>query len=174
MSAPPLPVAFHVGIVVRDIEDVIDRYKRMLGFDIWHIRDRGNGRRLAYGGRDGTGFAFELIQPGPAENDQMTQFLATHGEGVQHIGFWTPDILGSLQTAVAEGARLVAGGFESKENTVVQMELPPDAPPLQRYMAFLEPGAGTVRIEMFGPPGNEGLKSWLGDDYDKIITPVPW
>jgi hypothetical protein len=41
-------------------------------------------------------------------------------------------------------------------------------------MGYLEPGAGKVRFELFGPPGNEGLKSWLGDDYDKIIAPVPW
>jgi catechol 2,3-dioxygenase-like lactoylglutathione lyase family enzyme len=174
MSAPPLPVAFHVGIVVRDIEAVIDRYKRMLGLDIWHVRDRGNGRKLAYGGRDGTGFAFELIQPGPNEDDQMTQFLAESGEGVQHIGFWTPDLLGSLKTAVAEGAQLVAGGYEAKDNTVVQMDLPSDAPTLLRHMAYLEPGAGKVRFELFGPPGNEGLKSWLGEDYDKIIAQVPW
>ena len=33
MSAPPEFVAFHIGIVVHDLDAVVDRYRRMLGID---------------------------------------------------------------------------------------------------------------------------------------------
>ena len=39
MGAPPEIVAFHVGIVVRDLQAVMDRYKRMFAIEHWHIRD---------------------------------------------------------------------------------------------------------------------------------------
>jgi Glyoxalase/Bleomycin resistance protein/Dioxygenase superfamily len=100
MGVPPDLVAFHVGIVVRDLHAVMDRYQRLFALDI------------AYGGRAGTGLAFELIEPVPGEPSQWSEFLEQRGEGVQHIGFWTPDLLGSLQAAVAEGGTLVFGPFE--------------------------------------------------------------
>ena len=65
MSAPPEIVAFHVGIVVRDLDAVIDRYKRMFGIDRWHIRGAlpDIPQRIAYGGHESMGMAFELIEP---------------------------------------------------------------------------------------------------------------
>ena len=98
MGAPPDIVAFHVGIVVRDLHAVMDRYQRMFALDHWHLRDPQPGipLRIAYGGREGTGLAFELIEPVPGEPSQWSAFLEQRGEGVQHIGFWTPDLLGAL------------------------------------------------------------------------------
>ena len=116
MSVPPDLVAFHVGIVVRDLHAVMDRYQRMFALEHWHLREPQPGipLRIAYGGREGTGLAFELIEPVPGETSQWSEFLEQRGEGVQHIGFWTPDLLGSLQAAVAEGGTLVFGPFEQR------------------------------------------------------------
>lgn len=174
MSAPPQIVAFHLGLVVHDIEAVIDRYRRMFAIDRWHVREpvEGGQTRIAYGGREATGVAFELIQPLPGVTSQMSEFLAEHGEGVQHVGFWTQDLLGSLQAAVEEGGRLVAGPFEQRGNSVVQVEMPPGTP--VRQLAYVDPGMATVRFELIGPPADRGLRNWLQDDYEKIIAPAPW
>ena len=40
MSAPPADLfAFHIGFVVRDVDAVMDRYRRMLGVDLWRVRE---------------------------------------------------------------------------------------------------------------------------------------
>jgi catechol 2,3-dioxygenase-like lactoylglutathione lyase family enzyme len=174
VSAPPEIVAFHVGIVVHDLDAVIDRYKRMFGIDRWHIRGVRPDipQRIAYGGRDGTGMAFELIEPAPGSKTQMSDFLAERGEGIQHVGFWTPDLLASLQAAVDEGGTLVAGPFEQQGKTVVQVQMPEGQTP--RQLAYIDAGLGTFRFELIGPPANEGLRTWLEDDYSRIIQPAPW
>jgi catechol 2,3-dioxygenase-like lactoylglutathione lyase family enzyme len=175
MSAPPQIVAFHVGIVVRDLDAVLDRYKRMFAIDRWHVREAlpDIPQRIAYGGREGTGMAFELIEPQPGSKTQMSEFLESRGEGVQHIGFWTPDLRGALQAAVDEGGRLVLGPFEQRGSTVVQIEMPPgSAPP--RQLAYIDVGMGGVRFELIGPPADQGLRAWLQEDYDAIIAPAPW
>ena len=47
MGAPPDIVAFHVGIVVRDLHAVMDRYQRMFALEHWHLREPQPG--LPYG-----------------------------------------------------------------------------------------------------------------------------
>ena len=75
MGAPPDIVAFHVGIVVRDLHAVMDRYQRMFALEHWHLREPQPGlpMRIAYGGREGTGLAFELI--GPPTDQSLRQWL---------------------------------------------------------------------------------------------------
>src|SRR5262249_10477996 len=124
------------------------------------------------GGRGGAGRACELMEPVPGTTSQWSEFLEQRGEGVQHIGFWTPDLLGSLQTAVAEGGTLVFGPFEQRGHTVVQVEMPPGQ--LPRQLAYIDVGLGTVRFELIGPPTDQGLRQWLQEDYDRIIPPAPW
>src|ERR687888_319405 len=99
MGAPPDIVAFHVGIVVRDLHAVMDRYQRLFALEHWHLREPQPGlpMRIAYGGRPGPGLAFEPNEPVPGAPSPGSEFLQRHGAGVQHIGLWTPDLLGSLQ-----------------------------------------------------------------------------
>jgi len=173
VSAPPDLVAFHLGIVVRDLDATIDRYRRMFGLDRWHVREGVDANR-AYGGRDGTGLAFELMQPNAGAPGQLNEFLSQHGEGVQHVGFWTPDLLGALQAAVAEGATILSGGFEQRGSIVVQLDLPADAHAFRRAIAFVDPGVATVRFELIGQAAEGDLRRWLGDDFDALIASPPW
>ena len=39
MGVPPDLVAFHVGIVVRDLHAVMDRYQRLFALEHWHLRE---------------------------------------------------------------------------------------------------------------------------------------
>src|SRR5919198_5109474 len=65
MGAPPDIVAFHVGIVVRDLHAVMDRYQRLFALEHWHLREPQPGlpMRIAYGGRAGAGPPLSLLEP---------------------------------------------------------------------------------------------------------------
>src|SRR5437016_3303885 len=121
MSAPPPDLlAFHLGYVVRDLDAVADVYRRMLGVDRWRVHDLKveavpwNPRytealvKVAYG--RGAGMTFELIQVLDGRTQHL-DFLEQHGEGIQHIGFWTEDVRSSVKAAVGEGATLVSARF---------------------------------------------------------------
>jgi catechol 2,3-dioxygenase-like lactoylglutathione lyase family enzyme len=173
MSAPPQLVAFHVGIVVRDLDATVERFKRMFGMDRWGYLD-GATTKFAYGGREGTGMAIEVMQPGP-DASRMLDFLNEHGEGVEHLGFWTPDLKGALQAAVDGGGKLLPGSYEARGSTVVEVEAPAGAPANPfRQIGFVDAGMGGTKWEIIGPPSDKGLRDWLKDDYDVIIQPTPW
>jgi hypothetical protein len=65
--------------------------------------------------------AWELIDVKGPGNPVFHQFRDQHGEGVQHIGFWTPDIRASVEHALAAGTRLVSVTTDTQGNTVVQL-----------------------------------------------------
>src|SRR2546426_11934722 len=98
MGAPPDIVAFHVGIVVRDLHAVMDRYQRLFALEHWHLRDPQPGipLRIAYGGRAGTGLPLELIEPVPRGTSPWGEFLEQRGGSGQHIGLSTPRPPGAL------------------------------------------------------------------------------
>ncbi|HLF71489.1 MAG TPA: VOC family protein [Dehalococcoidia bacterium] len=171
MSAPPGIVPFHVGIAVHDIDEVIERYKRLFGIEHWHVLDGADAKR-AYGGYEGRGQAFELMQPHTTDSE-IGRFLEAHGEGVQHIGFWAPDLRAALQQAVDGGAKILPGAFETQNGVVIEAEAPPGAARPFR-LAFVDSGAGSMRWEIIGAPSDVGLRNWLRDDYDVIIKPPPW
>ncbi len=152
MSAPPPELAaYHLGIVVRDIEVAKERYQRMLGIDFWADLERRRARppwradytdvrlNLAFG--RAAGLTIELIQVTEGKN-QHTEYLEAHGEGAQHIGFWTPDLRGSVEAALAQGAHLVNGLVD--EN-------------------------GTAALQF-----TTTMRSWMGADFERVLVAPPW
>lgn len=176
MTLPDLK-AFHIAIVVRDLEAAIEGYRRILGADLWRVRERSaNGTRFAYG--RGAGQTWEMIEVQGPGSTQFHRFLEEHGEGVQHIGFWTPDVRAAVETALKGGARLVSASTDEQGNTSVQL-LPGPAVGPERLAnlgmtTFLETGFGGWRIEYIGPPGEAFLRDWLKEAYEQIVTPPPW
>lgn len=191
MTAPMTEVfAFHIGIVVRDIEATSALYTELLGVPRWHtwINDREGlptnpdtaGQRgvvrVAYGRAPGQ--TIELLQP--IEGTTLWgNFLRDHGEGVQHIGFWTRDLPATLERAMAHGATVVQGflrgGFASAQ-------LSPSSP-AGAILPFLDPeqlaytqlaGAGGVLIEFMGSGGPERLRERIGEDILNILSLPPW
>jgi catechol 2,3-dioxygenase-like lactoylglutathione lyase family enzyme len=119
MTAPEL-TAYHLGIVVRQLESAMDAYRRMLGITEWRLRDpMPNGGLIAFG--MGGGITFELLQVPESGNNQLSQFLREHGEGVQHVAFWTEDLQTSVENALAEGAKLVSSVTDASGNASVQL-----------------------------------------------------
>jgi catechol 2,3-dioxygenase-like lactoylglutathione lyase family enzyme len=190
VSAPPDLVAFHLGFVVHDVDATAARYRRLLGVERWHIRERTLAKipwderttdsrmKFAYG--HGAGLTFELIQVLDGEYPH-SQFLRAHGEGVQHIGFWTPDVRRSVEAAVAEGAQITLAMFDQTSNVVVQLTPGSDDAAVLKAissspmrMAYVDPRLATVQLEFVGPAAVPGLRDWLKEDFDAWLVPPPW
>jgi catechol 2,3-dioxygenase-like lactoylglutathione lyase family enzyme len=187
MSAPPPDLAaYHLGFVVHDLESAMDRYRRMLGVGLWRVRELHRHRppwrddftdarfNIAFG--RAAGLTFELIQVLEKRN-QHSAFLEAHGEGVQHIGFWTPDLRASVQAALAEGAELVNGLVDEAGTAAIQLNLGSSTQDIiraldARALTYVDPGVGTVQFEFVG--SSAGMRSWMGTDFDKIIAAPKW
>ena len=102
----------HIGIHVRDCEKVIETWERMFGIGPWAILE--NSSTDAEGKTFTTRLAFayldeleiELIQP----PEGRRKFIDTHGEGLNHWGFFVDDLKGETDNLVAQGATIVAQG----------------------------------------------------------------
>jgi methylmalonyl-CoA/ethylmalonyl-CoA epimerase len=104
-----------IGIVVRDIRASIEAYWRTLGIGPWKVYTNGPPplRNVTYYGRPAsyrvrvalahteTGVV-ELIQY--LEGDSIHRdFLATHGEGVEHLGIYVPNLDEALAPYRSQG-----------------------------------------------------------------------
>jgi methylmalonyl-CoA/ethylmalonyl-CoA epimerase len=95
----------HVGIAVRDLDQAIQVYERVLGL-------RVSGRERLE--REGIEVALipigesriELITPLNRES-KVEKFLQDRGEAVHHVAYATDDVLASLERAGAAGAQLL-------------------------------------------------------------------
>jgi hypothetical protein len=135
----------------------------------------GTVNRIAYG--RGSGQTFELVQPLPTGSGQFHDFLDQYGEGVQHLGFWTPDIRASVTSALEAGASLVSATTDASGQTAVQLLPASGSPDLSglRMAAWVDVGTGGCRIEYIGAQdGDAFFREWLGAEYPEIVTPPPW
>jgi catechol 2,3-dioxygenase-like lactoylglutathione lyase family enzyme len=188
MTAPPGElVAYHVGIVVRDLEAVKGLYPRVLGIDHWHMREvatvkmpwdaRSTDGRLKVAFGRATGLTFELLQPLEGRTPHM-EFLEKHGDGVQHIGFWTPDVRAAVERAVKEGGQITLARFDPTGNAEVQLSPGASMEAIARMlptdrMAYVDTGLGGIQLEFVGPSGAAGLREWLAEDFDTLLQPPP-
>ncbi len=170
MTVPEI-TCFHIAVVVPDVEKAVASYRRFLGDGAWRVRDTAWGR-LAYGSAGGQ--TWELLEVRGAGKGPFHQFRDEHGEGVQHIGFWTPDIRASVEHALADGARLVSVTTDAQGNTAAQLLPRADVTTEQLgalgLNAFLDLGFGGWYLEYIGKTaGHAFFRDWLAEEYDKII-----
>ncbi len=128
--------AHHVGIAVEHLAPAIERYKA-LGLTLDYVEDvPAAGVRVAFLAAGAV--HVELVEPlDPA--GAVARFLAKRGEGLHHIAFATPDIVGEL-------ARLEREGFELVDRI-------PRPGSRGRTVAFLQPrSAHGVLIELVQEP----------------------
>ena len=93
----------HVGIVVRDLEAAIERYRHLFGLAAGPVMENlKRGVRAAVVSAGGANI--ELLQPTDEQNP-FTAFLAEHGEGVHHICF-------AVESAERAGDYLRSEGIE--------------------------------------------------------------
>jgi hypothetical protein len=181
--------AYHIGIVVRSIEETGSIYKALLGVSEWHsweVEREGlpvnpttagkRGRvRIAYGRAPGQ--TIELLEP-VSGTTIWSEFLRERGEGVQHIGVWTPNLTGALNEALDRGATIMHGMLREGMASVQLSNVSPRQDILSildpDQLAYVQPTAGGVQIEYVGPGGPDRMRATIGDSFDEIIAAPPW
>jgi catechol 2,3-dioxygenase-like lactoylglutathione lyase family enzyme len=184
MTVPITALGYHVGIVVDDREVSVSRYRDLLGASIGTFEYTKPAQRLprpwpetqllvAYC-RAG-GMTLELIQPVDRKGI-FGAFLDQHGEGVQHLGFWVPDVPASVRTALELGATLTSATITTEGNAVVSLAgLTADeiVPMVGPNTAFVDLDAGP-EIEFVGVSGVASLRALLGDALEELAVLPPW
>jgi len=125
----------HVGFVVGDMDRALDYY-RSLAFDT-----RGREHRLKGPSKEAVinikilpvgDTEIEFLEPSGGETMQ-SQFLARHGEGIQHLAFEVDDLDQEVAALVEQGAKLMF----NKE-----------VPSGDKYAYFNTGDIGDVRLEL--------------------------
>jgi methylmalonyl-CoA/ethylmalonyl-CoA epimerase len=94
----------HVGIVVRDLRQAVERY-RVLGFGEPIEIDLPDQNVRVATFRAGAGF-LELITP-TVPDTGVARFLETRGEGMHHMAFTVPDLEQALRQLERTGVELI-------------------------------------------------------------------
>ncbi len=93
----------HVGIAAEDLEQAVERYRRILGVEPAHrevVRDQGVEEVLF---AVGSSFVQLLGALGP--ETPVGRFLADRGAGVHHLAYRVDDITEALDRLRSEGVR---------------------------------------------------------------------
>lgn len=95
----------HVGIVVANLPEAIERWRPLLGSpELPPEEVPGGGVRVAFlsAGEPHV----ELVEPtGP--DSPVSKFLANRGGGIHHLAFAVPDVDGALAEVARRGGRLL-------------------------------------------------------------------
>lgn len=187
MTAPETKLfAYHLGIVVHDLEAACARYSELLGVPAWHRSDverpgvpvnpdTAGGRgvlHIAFGRVPG--MTFELIQPEGSIEHKV--HLDRYGEGLQHIGVWTPDVQAAVRDAVGKGCKVTHAALTQEVATIT---LTPDSPPdsIIPYLgnvAYVNPGIGGFQIEFVGAANPERHRDMFSEDTEEVVPIPPW
>ena len=111
-----------IGIVVNSVDDTVEKYRRILGIENWHVNiidseeERGQNfknrgkpirRRTKIAWTKVGHVELELIEPQDEDSDHA-EFLRDHGPGIHHVMFSTPDYDGTLQHMLDHGYQAVS------------------------------------------------------------------
>ena len=102
-----------IGIVVRDIDKVVESWSSLFGIGPWTFRELGAPEGE---GRRGTArLAFAYLGPVEIELIQCIEgrifhsdFLDTHGEGLHHLGFFVDDVDAEAANLVEQGCKVLS------------------------------------------------------------------
>jgi catechol 2,3-dioxygenase-like lactoylglutathione lyase family enzyme len=90
----------HVGVVVRDLDDALTRWKAMLGLDpaqvtTSRVRDPETGETIDVGFLRLGPNRIELICPPEGSTSRFAAHLEQWGESLFHVSFYTDDLAGA-------------------------------------------------------------------------------
>lgn len=95
----------HLGIAVRNLEEAIPYYEKVLGLECYNIEEVADQRvRTAFFKVGDT--KIELLEP-TSEESTIAKFIENRGEGVHHIAFAVKGIEGALAEVESKGVRLI-------------------------------------------------------------------
>jgi len=101
----------HIGIAVNSLEDAMNTYGSVLGFEVEgteKLDDRGLEVCFVNTGKE----RIELIAA-TRDDSEVSAFLRKRGEGIHHICIRVADIETSLEEMKGRGARIIGDGVQS-------------------------------------------------------------
>ncbi len=176
-------VAHHLGYAVYDAESTALRYERMLGATFrlmppYMVADqygRPAEMKVYYGAM--AGLAIEIIEVVKG-NTPHSDWIKQHGEGIQHVGVYVPDLLEATKKAVADGGRIdwifpKKGVAQITAGSTVEELL---AEVNQNGLVYIDTREGGTIIELLGPPIHaavfggalKGLEELIGTELPKV------
>ena len=158
------PVMHHLGFVVADADAMANAYTNLIGaelrlmppYKVHSMSGEEAELRVYYGAIAGS--VVEIIQPVSGDTPHA-QWLAEHGDGVQHLGLYVPDVVAATKEMLEKGgeirwvypnAGVVNLSFDSPIDEVLGEALPGS-------LAYIEAGAGSPILELLGPPIHQGV-----------------
>ena len=122
MSEAKKPRLCQVGLIVRDLDKAMEKYRKLLGMEPTRIIERSPtapGKKY-YKGKESDFYQrvalyyfgdmeFEILQPF-GEASALSDFLEEHGEGIHHVAFDTDDFKGTEALLESCGAHKVQTG----------------------------------------------------------------
>jgi methylmalonyl-CoA epimerase len=103
-----------IGIVVRDIDKVIESWSKLLGIGPWNSTEMETTDRAGRKAKTRLAFAnigslqIELIQSVEGRTF-YADFLEKHGEGVHHLGIRVDDVGAETANLVKKGVKVLFG-----------------------------------------------------------------
>jgi methylmalonyl-CoA/ethylmalonyl-CoA epimerase len=95
----------HLGIAVKNIEEAIPYYEKVLGLKCYNIEEVADQRvRTAFFKVGNT--KIELLEP-TSDESTIAKFIESRGEGIHHIAFAVNGIESALAEAETAGVRLI-------------------------------------------------------------------
>jgi len=89
---PGAGILDHIAIAVTNLEHSIELFTGLFGLEVVERRStRGTSTGMISAVLDGSGVPIVLVQ-GTEPSSQVSQFVAIHGPGVQHVAFRVDDI----------------------------------------------------------------------------------
>jgi methylmalonyl-CoA/ethylmalonyl-CoA epimerase len=142
MKSDQIPLEVQqVGIIVKDREKAMQQFRSLLGIGPFRLLDFDQPEAIVHGKRThcGAKLAFapagpvevELIEP--EEDDSIwSEFLATRGEGMHHLGVWVSDLdkelsrftevgIGTLQSGEDEHVRFAYMDTEGTVGVIIEL-----------------------------------------------------
>jgi len=95
----------HVGIVVRNMDDTMALYSKMLGLEPASLHEIAEAKLKIANYRIDEGSQVEFLEAAPGS--PLAQFLESNGEGLHHIAFEVDDINAELKALAGMGIDLV-------------------------------------------------------------------
>ena len=124
MSETKVNGVVQIGILVRNADEAVRQYSKLLGINDWNINfvdtDRGKGRNFRTGEDDVAvkakiawttigGIELELIEPQDTTS-LYAQHLESHGPGVHHLMFSTDDYDRTVKSLSGHGIDKIQSG----------------------------------------------------------------
>jgi methylmalonyl-CoA epimerase len=95
----------HVGIAVKNIDESIDNYCKILGLSLVH-REIIPTRKVEIAILDGKNISIELVSDNGVGH-MIKDFIEKKGEGLHHIAFQVEDIKSEIASLRSQGVKLI-------------------------------------------------------------------